>query len=352
MRRNTKVIAATGLIPEPREIRAVVHRGKFLDDIKCLSLSHSHRVFKAVLEIDGSITLLGHSWCDGFPSYPLAAVRNLAEGRKLLDPAKPTGGWPYWHYLDEITGQWESLAHLWDRARQAQQSSAGPSATPLHPTELKQVAEGLLVSILERLKQNESKEIIGADAEHDLSGWVAWPKHALLLWEGCVREREKLRAEWIEPRTGKAWKYVYPPELDSLLRRKGITPDRRMRNGPPQTTFLLACGECPRGWEHHHLYDGKPDDWHRENAVEPLHAVNHPLHFTQSAGIVAITHEAHLDCGTDSSLRFLLRLVAWLKFGYDPDKRFSMLPIRDDGFEKGYSFEKVFKPARCADHDR
>jgi hypothetical protein len=77
----------------------------------------SHRVFKASLEIDGSINVGGHSWRDGFPSYPLAAVRNLSEGRRLLDSAKPTGGWPYWqHYLDEITGEWESLAHLWERA--------------------------------------------------------------------------------------------------------------------------------------------------------------------------------------------------------------------------------------------
>ena len=33
-------------------------------------------------------------------------------GRKLLDSVKPTGGWPYWHYRDEITGQWENLSHL------------------------------------------------------------------------------------------------------------------------------------------------------------------------------------------------------------------------------------------------
>jgi hypothetical protein len=88
----------------------------FLDDIKGVSPTGSHRVFEAVLETDGSITVGGHSWCDGFPSYPLAAVRNLAEGRKLLDPVKPTGGWPYWHYRDEITGQWKNLSHLWQRA--------------------------------------------------------------------------------------------------------------------------------------------------------------------------------------------------------------------------------------------
>lgn len=118
MQRNTRVIATAGLIPVARELRAVCRGRVFLDDIRDVSLTGSHHVFKAVLEIDGSITVGGHSWRDGFPSYPLAAVRNLAEGRKLLDPAKPTGGWPYWHYLDEISGKWENLSHLWQRALQ------------------------------------------------------------------------------------------------------------------------------------------------------------------------------------------------------------------------------------------
>jgi len=116
VQRNTKVIAAVGLIQKARELRAVCRGRVFLDDIKDVSLTGSHRVFKAVLETDGSITVGVHSWRDGFPSYPLAAVRNLAGGRKLLDPVKPTGGWPYWHYLDEITGEWENLSHLWERA--------------------------------------------------------------------------------------------------------------------------------------------------------------------------------------------------------------------------------------------
>lgn len=119
MQRNTKLIADWGLIPKPRELRAVCRGKTFLDDIKGLSFTSSHLVLKGVLQTDGSITVRGHTWRDGFPSYPLAAVRNLVEGRKLLDPAKPTGGWPHWHYLDEVTGEWENLAHLWQRACEA-----------------------------------------------------------------------------------------------------------------------------------------------------------------------------------------------------------------------------------------
>ena len=123
MQRNTKVIAAVGLIPEPRELRAVCRGRVFLDNIEGVAITNSHRMFKATLGIDGSITINGHSWGDGFPSYALAAIRNLAEGRKLLDPVKPTGGWPYWHYLDETTGKWENLAYLWDRACKARRAS-------------------------------------------------------------------------------------------------------------------------------------------------------------------------------------------------------------------------------------
>jgi hypothetical protein len=118
-----------------------------------------------------------------------------------------------------------------------------------------------------------------------------------------------------------------------------------MNNGPPRTAFLLAGGKCPKGWRHHHLYDGN-DECHPKNAVKPLHAAYHPLHFTQSAGIVATTKEAHDIChNTDDSLRSLLRQVTWLKFGYDPDKRFAMQPIHD-GFEEGYSFENVYPKLR------
>jgi len=105
MQRNTKLIAATGQIPEARELHAVCRGRTFLNTIKVVALSNAYRVFEATLEVDGSTTIDGHSLGDGFPSYALAAVRNLAEGRKLLDPVKPTGGWPYWHYLDEVSGE-------------------------------------------------------------------------------------------------------------------------------------------------------------------------------------------------------------------------------------------------------
>jgi hypothetical protein len=212
---------------------------------------------------------------------------------------------------------------------------------------LQEVVEALLVSIPERLKQNENRKTLGKCPTRSERVDCVASTRVVALGRLCAKGK-KLPAEWVNEwitSSGRnAWHYVYPPELDSLLRRKEIAPDRRMNNGPPQTAFLLASGKCPKRWHHHHLYDGK-DDGHPKNAVKPLHAAYHPLHFTQSAGIVAITAEAHHAYDTDSSLRSVLRQVTWLKFGYDPDKRFAMQPIRDDGFEEPCSSENVLSAA-------
>jgi hypothetical protein len=166
---------------------------------------------------------------------------------------------------------------------------------------LHQVIDALKVSLPAGLKGEQSPSALRAlasKAEDELSEWVQWPHKALLLWKGCMRKPELLPEQWIEwLRTQDGpeyWKYIYPADLDIFLRRNGISPDRRMNNGPAQSSFRLACGNGPpSGWEHHHLYDGLTCEWHRKNSVSPLHAVNHPLHFTQSSGIVAMTTAAH-----------------------------------------------------------
>jgi hypothetical protein len=101
-----------------RRLHAVKLKGACVEEIDYRA---SRGLDKSVIRTLTQKSVVGYFqssplWRDGFPSYPLAAVRNLSEGRRLLDSAKPTGGWPYWHYLDEITGEWESLAHLWERA--------------------------------------------------------------------------------------------------------------------------------------------------------------------------------------------------------------------------------------------
>jgi hypothetical protein len=135
-------------------------------------------------------------------------------------------------------------------------------------TELHQVVEPLLISIPERLKQDQGAatiQVVVGDAERNLRKWIVWPECPLLLWEDCVRPPAMLPTQWIRRGNGRAWNYVYPPLLDSLLRQMGIKPDLRMNNGPPQTTLQLARRgvPAPKGFEHHHLYDGVPDDWHK-----------------------------------------------------------------------------------------
>ena len=57
MKRNIKVIAAVGLIPEPRALRAICRGRAFLTDIKGIGLSVSHLVSDATLEVEGLITI-------------------------------------------------------------------------------------------------------------------------------------------------------------------------------------------------------------------------------------------------------------------------------------------------------
>lgn len=56
------------------------------------------RLFKGTLFVDGKINVLGQTYRS--PSYAMAAVRNVVEGRSQNAPPKPTGGWPYWHFRD------------------------------------------------------------------------------------------------------------------------------------------------------------------------------------------------------------------------------------------------------------
>src|ERR1035437_3841521 len=59
------------------------------------------------------------------------------------------------------------------------------------------------------------------------------------------------------------------------------------------------------------------------------------LHFTQSAGLVAMPRHAHLRRHSDAMLTWLLRGVAFVKFGYDPLGVFSSTAHDSFGFVAG-----------------
>lgn len=149
----------------------------------------------------------------------------------------------------------------------------------------------------------------------NLDGFVNYPKRPLLLWMGCARTRQK-------GATGKMFRY--PAELKELAKDLKAPLDPR-RNGPAILAFAAGGGVRPlrsgskNAWHIHHLYSGKFPYIER---VETLHAASADLHFTQSAGLVAIHPLADAAADEYPCFAWLLRAHSFLLFGYDPDAAF------------------------------
>src|SRR5437867_3561236 len=95
-----------------------------------------------------------------------------------------------------------------------------------------------------------------------------FPERAVLLWSGCVRQSTH---------------YEYPDGFLAKWKARRIgSPDYRMNNGPPNSAFKIAGGKKPNGWHLDHIYDGF-HFWSARNGQ----------HFTQSAGLVAMTSGIH-----------------------------------------------------------
>jgi hypothetical protein len=145
-------------------------------------------------------------------------------------------------------------------------------------------------------------------------GLFEFPQCAVLLWSGCTRQSEP---------------YRFPAGLQAKWKgRRSGRLDYRMQNGPPNSAFTLGGGKKPSGWELDHIYD-----------EEPLWSVRKGLHFTQSAGLVAMPRHAHRRRHSDSMLSWLVRGIAFLKFGYDPLTAFSKGSHDKFGFIVGKSCE-------------
>lgn len=160
------------------------------------------------------------------------------------------------------------------------------------------------------------EEIRQAVATH-LADFVKWPKEAVLLWRGCVRTKY----------------HKYPPVILDLLASRKIYR-RNWSNDPAIHAYLVAGGERPTrqqkdfGWDIHHLYLGLSAVPNRE----ATHAVKHGLHFTQSAGLVAIHPVADALYAEDPAFAECLRRESFNRFGYDPDKLFCNGPHDEFGF--------------------
>ncbi len=153
-----------------------------------------------------------------------------------------------------------------------------------------------------------------------------FPTEAVLLWEGCQRQRSK---------------YVIPPALAEKLRREHLPAVNRSEgNGPVHTAYRIAGGRRFQDWQHDHIYDGKHGN---------LRAATERRHFTQSAGIVLVPKHVHRERPRSASLSWFFRGIAFLKFGYDPDCLFCEA-VDDYGFERGAAY-RVFWSDPIGQHD-
>ena len=150
----------------------------------------------------------------------------------------------------------------------------------------------------------------------NIDKFCKYPIKALLLWEDCDRI----------PQLGKKIKYhIYPDSIKTKAKEECISLDARP-NGPAIAAFTFARGERPERygsrnkWHIHHLYSGKFPYAIKENT---LHAVKNGLHFTQSAGLVALHPLADALVDECPAFAWFLRYKSYDKFGYDPDNVFS-----------------------------
>ena len=168
-----------------------------------------------------------------------------------------------------------------------------------------------------------ARRVLGMIA-NDFDEFVSWPQRAILLWSGCVR-----------PARGK---HTLPEAVKSRAKNAGIKSDSRT-NGPAIMAFQLAGGHRPtlvggsKSWSVHHIYCNK-------FPKGSLHAVKDGLHFTQSAGLVAIHPLADAIADEIPNFAWHLRRQAFERFGYDPDGVWCSC-ISPYGFAEGHTPPEV-----------
>ncbi len=166
--------------------------------------------------------------------------------------------------------------------------------------------EGELEAVEKESMRNAIRSVV-----ESLPDFVEWPERALLLWRDCDRIASP------EART----KYhKYPKELRDLIAGQVCKLDTRA-NGPAGAAFAFAGGYRParfgssNSWSIHHVYSGK----FPVQAGRTLHACKSGLHFTQSAGLVAVHPIADAMADEFPFFAWRLRAESFRRFGYDPD---------------------------------
>jgi hypothetical protein len=122
-----------------------------------------------------------------------------------------------------------------------------------------------------------------------------FPKRAVLLWDGCVRQS-----------THYCWPCGFREKWKTAGYR-GLVKARR--NGPPRTAFTVAGGDYRKGYELAHLYAG---------SALRNHKLREERHFTQSANLICVPPCLHRQSEHDTHLLRILRGLSFLRFKYDP----------------------------------
>ena len=160
----------------------------------------------------------------------------------------------------------------------------------------------------------------------NLDFFVKWPEEALLLWEGCDRNKKY---------------HKYPESIRNVAFQCKVTLDGRV-NGPAVAAYCVAGGVRPErwgsrnAWSIHHIYSGKFPHLCRSSSesytVRTTHAAYDGFHCTQSAGLVAIHPVADQICDEYPFFAWLLRAKSFKRFSYDPDHVFSKEKHNTYGF--------------------
>ena len=164
--------------------------------------------------------------------------------------------------------------------------------------------------------QADSVKRVLLTAGQNLKDFVRWPRCSLLLWKGCTR---------IPPNGEKHRYHRYTEPIRVFARSNAISLDGRP-NGPAIAAYCLGGGERPERfgssnkWSIHHVYSGK---FLHPGGKKTLYAAKEGLHFTQSAGLIAVHPIADGLADEFPFFTWLLRAEAFSRFGYDPDGAFS-----------------------------
>lgn len=118
--------------------------------------------------------------------------------------------------------------------------------------------------------------------------------------------------------------------LQQELTERGITSLERCPVDPDRFSFRFADGFILPGWHFHHIYDGTSP---LGRGKKTLNARHHGLHFTQTAGMVAIHPIVEALYDYFPCIKRTLRARSFKEFRYDPDRYFSKCEHDDRGFE-------------------